>query len=238
MILKKLYKKYLTLTNFFFLLPFFRILKFKRTKWKNLQLLLKKKFFWKLNTNNKKKSKKKNFLFNNNELYISVKHNKRKFFYKNSIELKNNLSIYFDNEISIKEFKNLLSKQIFDRKKLFQNLLLKPFFKIEILLWKLNIFQTVADTKQALLYKIIKINNKFATHNTFLQKGDIITIDKKILLINNNLPIFLQNFIEIDYYTNSIILLNDYNNCNEEITSLFFPEIINLGFFIDFIKKG
>ena len=236
MLLKNFYKKYLKLTNFFFILPFFKILKFKRTKWKNLQKIKKKNFFWKFNK--KKKLKKKKFLFNNNELYTSVKNNKKKFFYKNSIKLKNNLFLYFNNAINIKEFKKALNKQIFDRKKLFQNLLLKPFFKIEILLWKLNIFKTVAETKQALIYKIIKLNNKFAQQNHFLKKGDIITIDKNILLKNNNLPFFLQNFIEIDYYTNSIILLSDYTHCNEEITSLFFPEIINLGFFIDFIKKS
>lgn len=236
MLLKKNYKKYLKLTNFFFILPFFRILKFKRPKWKFLQILLKKNFFWKL-IKKRRRFKKKNKFFNSSKLYVSIKNNKKKFFYKNSINVKNNFFLYFNNAITIKNFKNLLNKQIFDRKKIVQNLLLKPFFKIEILLWKLNIFKTVTEAQQALLYKIIKINNKFAIQNSFLKKGDIITINKKISLINNNLPIFLQNFIEIDYYTNSIIILTDYTNYNKEIVSLFFPEIINLGFFIDFIKK-
>ena len=148
MLFKKTYKAYSKLKTLFFLVPLFRILKFKRTKWKSLQNKLNKNFFWKLQKSKIKKYKRKNIFFNNIDTYVSLKEKRVKSFYKISFELKKTICIFFNHEISLNDFKKKLKKPIFDRKNLFIELLIKPLFKLEILLWKLNFFKTISEIKE------------------------------------------------------------------------------------------
>jgi len=68
----------------------------------------------------------------------------------------------------------------------------------------------------------ILVNNSFVYDAYFLKKGDIIQFKnynlinyKNNYLINSGLD-FLHSFIEIDYYTNCIIILKDLNTLSVE----------------------
>jgi hypothetical protein len=244
MAFKKTYKTYSKLNTFIFIAPYSKILKFKRTKWqrlqKNIHRILKRKSV--LRKVKKVKKETSNFITlvkfpNNLYIYSSFKDKRIKSFYKKSIELKNTLYMYFNNKVSTRYYKKLLKTQITDRKKLFFELLIKPFFFLEVLLLKVGFFKTILEIKQAIIYGKILLNNKLANINVEVKEGDIISIMNTNLMLNKNIPTCLFSLIEVDYYTNTIIILKNYTDLTPDIISILFPEIINLGLFIDFIKS-
>ena len=238
MVFRKTYKSYSQLKTFIYIVPSLRILKFKRTKWKSLQKNL-KFFFSFLLFRKRKKSISDTSKFPNNFLYIYsfVKENRVKSFYKISIELKNSIYAFFNQKVSTGYYKKILKKKLDDRKQLFLEILIKPFFQLEILLWKLSLFKTISEIKQALVYKQIKINNFFILNNIVLKKGDIISLVQNKLMKSKKMPTFLWSFVEIDYYSNTIIIIKDLTEFDVSIIPILIPEIINLGLLIDYIKN-
>ena len=58
---------------------------------------------------------------------------------------------------------------------------------------------------------LINVNQKFVKGNYILKKGDIINFSGKLKyfenLINSKRVFFIRSFLEIDFYTNTIIIL-------------------------------
>lgn len=89
------------------------------------------------------------------------------------------------------------------------------------------------------------MNQKKIHPNYFLKKGDIISFDflsffknsnfKNILLknINNNK---LLPFVEIDYYTNTVIFLKNYNQLTEQEMIFFVSNFLSITKFKSFIE--
>jgi hypothetical protein len=220
------YKLY-TNTNLLLNNPSQRIFKFKRPKWKKLQTLLKKEttFLKKFVDNSVLKVKYK--------FWEKIQTN-----YRDGLYIKNSLSKLYDTFISTAYYKGFLkTKSKKQYKKIFLHCFIKPLFFINIILWKLNFYRSAFESKQALNYNDILLNNKRISHNITLKAGDIISI-KKVSLIDfkNITPEFLFSFIEIDYYTNTIIVLKNIEDLNFDDISFLIKDSIHIKKFIDYIN--
>jgi len=150
-----------------------------------------------------------------------------------SYKAKNELEKRFDfavrNSFFSKVFLNLKSK---NKENIFTQILIKPEFRIDILLSRLKFFATSYQVRQHLNSNLILVNNKPVSGNFFLKKGDVITFKKGIFkspvtdrLLNNEM---LFSFVEIDYYSQTLVLLKDYTSLTFEDFSFFLFEKIQL----------
>jgi ribosomal protein S4 len=209
-----------------------RVLNFKRPKWKKIQ------------KNFKRKKIKFIDIFLQKATYKNW--NKVKKTYKKGLDLKRYLDILSDVKFSISYYKKFLSNQnnsLFFIKNLVFNFLVKKFFRLDLLLWKLKIFSSPYESRQNIKNSFILVNNKSSSELYFLKKGDIIKFKLFSLLtyntkISNNKGFdFLQSFIEIDYYTNCIIILKDLNTFSiEDFFLILHNQSINLKHLLYYIK--
>jgi hypothetical protein len=201
-----------------------KLLKFKHTKWKNYKVLIKKSF------------KNRSFF---NLLKISPRFKvleKKRFFFTSKLILKRNFSQLFDASISIKRAQLEVKKLNFlrlDSFNFYSKSISKFEYNISILLWRLNIFSNVFESRKYVDNKKIIINDSFVSHNYVLKKGDVVfffdfhinsffNLKNQIKLIN-----FIP-FVEIDYYNNSIIIIKDISELSLEDFCLFTPYHFNL----------
>lgn len=212
-----------------------RILKFNRPKWKRLQKnlirLLKKKpkFIRQLTIKNRLR------------VWSRVKSK-----YKSGLNTKNSISMLFDNSIS----KKTLKKNLFFYKKneiddIFRVALIKPQFRIDILLSNLNLFFTSYQARQSINSGIILVNGKTVASNYFLKKGDIICFKKfsishlsslKNLFSFYSKSKYFASFLEIDHYTKTIIIIKDYVQLGEEDFSLMLSNSFDLKLLKDYLQ--
>jgi ribosomal protein S4 len=209
-----------------------RVLNFKRPKWKKIQ------------KNFKRKKIKFVDIFLQKATYKNW--NKVKKTYKKGLELKRYLDILSDVKFSISYYKKFLSNQtnsLFFTKNLVFNFLIKKFFRLDLLLWKLKIFSSPYESRQYIKNNVVLVNNKSSYEAYFLKKGDIIKfksfslLNYKNKILNNKGFDFLQSFIEIDYYTNCIIILKDLNTFSiEDFFLILYNQSINLKYLLYYIK--
>jgi hypothetical protein len=219
--------------NRFYIYPYFfhnRIFQFKRPKWSgaqkkilNLQsqikTLQKKKSLLKVNKLKQiKKNILKNFFFN----FVAVKSKinswqRLRFFFKESLFMKNAVRKYFDGQFSLSYFKKFFKKpqvRCFSIASVF----IRPEFRLDILLWRLKIFSSVFYSKIAIRNKQVTVNNLTKNFDFYLVKGDIIkfsnikTYSLKKYFLKYFKIIFIPSFIELDFYTNTIVVLKSFNN--------------------------
>lgn len=160
-------------------------------------------------------------------------------YYKESLTLRNYLNFLFGCALTLPDYKKtFLQKKVLNRKNDFIQTFINPLFRIEILLWHLNFFLSSYDVKQKIKSKLVLVNNKIIPDNYLLKKGDIITISTKI---NSNYcfcstqKTFFYSFLEVDYYTKTIIILTDPFSLECKDIALFYEHHTNplkLGYYI------
>lgn len=201
------YKKYSNLKDLSPNIPS-RILRFQRPKWKNFQK--------KLATLNKNS----NFFINPFIIKTSNKYwEKSTDNFRNEFQLKRFLINSFDSSVKISNLKKSLkvsSKKI--TKELLINYLVKPLFRLDILLTRLYLFSSSYQARQFISNGSVKVNNKKVLGNFSVSKGDIISFDfsnfNKNLDFSTVVTTFLNNelfysFVEIDFYTKTLIILKN-----------------------------
>ena len=233
--LKKKYKKFSKLNFIIKDFPI-RLLKFHRTKWKKIQqLFLSKKYF----------TRRKVFWSSKTLLYTK-RWSRCKLKYLTGVRLKNHFDCLFDQVFSFLFFKNLkyLNKKM-DKILEYSIYIMKPEFRIDVLLWRLNFFSCCYHSKQNISTKKITVNGKNTYSNYFLKKGDIIYVDNstyhihshfKHLLSKKSNTLRIFTFIEIDYYTNTIIILKNYDELTENDIRLYVSNYIDVAKFKTFIE--
>lgn len=189
------YKLFSKLTlNFYYV----RILKFKNSKWKQIQKIAKN---IKLNKS----------IFNYKQKYILFNTWDRiKLNYKNKLRIKQYLKCRYD-----------LSKILF---KDFLTYCIKQEFNIITCLWRINLFKTLYETKNYINRGLILVNNSVCFNlKKKLCSGDIISFKKDIKINLSNLRInneIFLTYLEVDYYSNTIIVIKDFNKLNFKDLSL------------------
>ena len=185
-----------------------RILKFNRPKWKFFQKKL------------EQISKPSGSFINPLVRKASDKYwDKSSDYFKEGIQLKRYLINSFDSSTKV-SFLNKNIKKDVSVKYLLSNFLVKPLYRIDVLLSRLHLFYSVYQTRQFIKDGIILVNNKKIDINFILKKGDIISFNSKKLYKHLNFEEisskFLNNdavysFIEVDLYTKSLVVLKDIN---------------------------
>ena len=211
-----------------------RVLKFRRPKWKKVQKGL-------ITTFKGSKSFVNPMILKN-----SYQHwDKVKNYYRDGIQFKTRVLSMYDNSFTINFFKKEI---LLNKKKTIKDTLLfgfiKPEFRIDILLWRLNFFSSSFQARQSINEGEIKLNNKKILGNVFLKKGDIISFSScKSLSSSNITNIFSKlfnndifcTFIEVDFYTQTIVIIKNFEELTADDFSLFLTEYFDLKKFKDYL---
>lgn len=234
---------------------------FKQLKhWKNAdyfptKLLKTNKKSWKtlLSTYN---AQKKNQLIKESKVKLnSVIQTKRWDFnrklYKNGLELKRYYYHIFDYVIRNKILKRIYLKEAtkYKESNFINNVLylLKPNFRLDILLWSLGFFNSVYESRKLICSRNVLLNtNKKPNPNNIVNNGDIISIVpfRKDLTFRNisKKKIFFKKqfylFCEIDYYTKTIVVVNDISNIMQSYDNpqVFFKRL-DIRRFVSYLKR-
>lgn len=230
------YKGYHKLFTIFEKFPL-RINSFKSTKWKRVQKLLRfklqkrarslKQNKWKKTLSNRRKYKRRVFV---NNLLIKV--NFRYWYrvenhYENGRRIRNVLSSAFDGALDTNFYRDALhfSKKSCLVHQAHSRVLLKPEFRLDILLWKLNFFRSSYQASQAISERKVHVNGCFIKGNYFLRKGDLISFDSKFraecLDLKESKSSFffskvISTFVEVDYYSNCVVVLKNVEDLSLE----------------------
>lgn len=211
--MKKYYKYKIYLNNNFNLKRFpLRFLKFQKAKWFKFKQYLKNKQYTKRPFYIKNTSFINNLKIFNNKYKIK----RRKNTFRNILSTKRLLYIIFNKAINIKYWRQLQQIKKWKHLDYMLAFLIKPYFKVDVLLWNLDLFISTRAVKKAIKEKEIYLNNKILTKVTFLKKGDVLIIKSPYLNIKKNKTKYLSDkkilsFIELDYYTNTITITKDFS---------------------------
>lgn len=181
---KPIYKIFLSLRTNVQYRKRLRLLKFKKQKWQKFISLL---------TRYNQRRKKKFFTYDLNKYVLSRFTSSFKRKYKIILENKKKVNIFYGflPKIRLKKQKNILIKKKylfrnkFDRTLIFIELFEK---RLDVILYRSHFVRSIAEARQLILHKNVKINNKIVTKNSyFLKPGDLISIHPKLhnLILNN-----------------------------------------------------
>jgi ribosomal protein S4 len=209
-------------------------------KKKNLVFLLKKtkRVLFKKKLFNKKRFKRKESFFNN-----SMVVQKKKFFwckikksYKEGLILKKKIvNCFFDNSISTTFLKKKIRK-VSSTFNFFKSCLIIPEVRVDILLFRLNFFSSSFQARQSLNEGEILVNGKIVKGNYFLKKGDIISFcskksntlfDLKKMINKQLLSQSFCPFVEIDFYTKTIVIFKSINEFSNMDFNFLFPNFFD-----------
>jgi ribosomal 50S subunit-recycling heat shock protein len=234
-----------------------RVFKFKRTKWKQLQDKYNKIFF-------KQKSRSKNQLIKNsvNSVFKRVKKTtklnsykftsfikkkytffnscttkkkkkskeRRTFFFSRRLQNKRFFSTLYDNAVKYKK-SSVLKKNIY-----LLNALIKNEYRLDVLLWNLNLFSTCYSAVEAINNGFIFLNKKRILSNVYVKKNDILDvcysgIQKNRAFFNlKQYPISFKflTFVEFDAYTKSFIIVKNLDELDSDDLKLLVIKFFNL----------
>ena len=115
------------------------------------------------------------------------------------------------------------------------NYLIKPHFQLNILLSNLHFFSTPFQASQEIYNKKVLVNDKTINYNLCLKKGDIITFKRnspfrylKCFLQRYSFDNRLFSFIEVDYETETIIVIKNFFELGLEDFQLLIKDSIQL----------
>lgn len=216
----KIYKKIDLISRF----PL-RILKFKRPKWSILKMRFKKK------TRSRRYRLGKRLIdITCIKKYFKFWH-KLKYSYKNSLKTYSFLSGLFDNSHSKRILKK--SVELKYRKEIYSKIFFENYYKPCTLTWLANLLSSSFNARQKISAKTLLVNNKVASSSRFLVKGDILNLcDKSIkikkLLRKINKQYSILTHVEIDYYSQQLIVLKDISSLSKADYSLLIFDYINI----------
>ena len=228
------YKGYNNLSQPFERFPV-RVLKFRNTKWKRVQKQLSSSLFL-----------DKKFVDNFSTKVSYKTWEKLDNYYREGNRLKNNIVNFFDKSISASSLKKILKNSSLSSttRGMYLHTLLKPEFRVDILLWRLNFFASSYEARQALNERKILVNQKAVSGNFFLSKGDVVSFTNKcnvdFLTIKEHKNNFLStdtilSFVEVDYYSNTVVVIKDLTDLTADDFYLIVKESFNLKYIRDYI---
>lgn len=211
----------------------YRIKYFHHTKWKRFLI--------------QNRSKVRRYKFKNFSCR-SFSKGKRKFiqmkkYYRDCLLKRIHLQQIYNNSFNLK----ILRRDLFDVKNLSYVTLLKLFlikhlFFLNILLWKLHFFSSTSEASNYINSNFVFVNKKATCSNYLLKVGDIITFKESLLLnFKTNLykykffPCF-YSFIEIDYYTCTIVVVKNHESFISDDYSMILSKPINVSSVYNSIK--
>jgi ribosomal protein S4 len=222
----KKYKKYSKIRELSPYIPA-RISKFQRPKWKFFQKRLdslKKSSDFFVNPLIKKSSNKS--------------WEKTTDYFRDETLLKRFLVNSFDSSIKLSSFQKSVkpsSKKI--TKDLLLHYLVKPLYRVDILLSRFHLFSSSYQARQFISNGVVLVNGKQISGNFFLKKGDIVSFNSSKIHENLEFSTFFNNFlnnelfysfVEIDYYTKTLIVLKDLKDLTLDDLNLLITDYFDI----------
>jgi len=203
---------------------------FKHSKWsfiKNALKKIKKKNF----TNFFKLSKKLKFLI------------KKKKIFKTNLIYTKNIKLLLDNSIKLRKIKKSINlEKDLNFRNIFKKILIKSEYRIDVLLYRLKIFNNIFDARKYISTKGVLINNELIYFNKTLKKGDLLNFEKLLYSLKKNIKVNVESpyilpFIEVDFYTSQLIIIKNLSELSEEDLLLFFKYFCNISQLYNLIFK-
>lgn len=202
---------------------------------------IKQKFFFKKNF--------KNFFFHYNRLSISHYISRSRFLFKNLLFMKSIVLKYFYGCIKIKSFKKIPKTYFYKDNLIF--MFIKPEFRLDILLWRLQFFKSPYLARFAFQKNLININYNLINFSYFLKNHykrclngyELISLNLKLkYFFKRNLNLYIKSlnlctFLEIDYYLGNIILLKPLSRFSYRDINSILKEPLCVYKFKDYIFK-
>ena len=228
------YKGYNQLSQPFDRFPL-RILKFKNTKWKKIQKVL-----------SISQLSKKKFVENFSIKVPYKTWEKINNYYKEGHKLKSSIYMLYDKAVSVSYFRSILKNNTLSStlRNMYLHTLLKPEFRLDILLWRLHFFDSSYQARQAINEKKVKVNQKRVAGNFFLSKGDIISFSESFNFRNldisqkinkNTQSDTVFSFVEVDYYSNTVVVIKNLKDLTTDDFHLLLNETYNIKKIKDYI---
>ncbi len=197
-----------------------RILKFKRPKWQRLKEILLNQTNLGIELND--------ITIIKNDIKVWDKIRKS---YKERLKTYSFLSAAFDNSLKIKKLKS--ESNITVRKQIYLKYIYENYYRTCSLLWIANIFGSSFEARQKIAARSIFVNNKLASPSSILNKGDIISVTDNNVVIEKinkkyNPTVSVLTHVEIDYYSQNIVIVKDKLNLSEEDFFLLSLDYINI----------
>lgn len=151
-------------------------------------------------------------------------------FFKNSLIMRTRVNHYFDGGFSNRLLKNGLGKDL-SHLNVFRSLFIKPEFRADILLWRLNFFPSIHSARIAFRRGLVLVNGCKVLFNHYVKRGDVVlvNIETNFQLVTNSKirGVHFCPFVEIDYYTNTVVILYDASSLPKNSFSLIVRERFN-----------
>lgn len=179
--------------------------------------------------------------FNNLKFQVSFKKWERvKNVYKSSLFLKRFYFHLYDHKLAYKIIKKkLLEVPNMSYISCFQSFM-QFELRLDILLWRLRFFSTSHQASIVINHGFIKVNSKVVKSNYILQPGDVVMVEDTcnflFFLRRLKKTFLMQNFFEVDYYTNNIIILDSLISFDHFDYSLFIKQYFDLMKFYNSLK--
>jgi len=150
--------------------------------------------------------------------------------YKSRLEFYTSLSTRFDQSIKIRRLKSYKIVSRFDN---YVKHLAEGFFKTTALLWSTYFFKSTFEAKQHIDGLGIILNGVKLKANESLSSGDVLSVLDDSFKLSNNLNKYSDNnqilsFVELDYYSQSAVVLKDIQNLSEEDLNLLLIDSLGL----------
>lgn len=150
--------------------------------------------------------------------------------YKSRLEFYSSLSARFDQSFKIRRLKSYKTLVRFDN---YVKHLAEGYFKVTVLLWSTYFFKSSFEAKQQIDFSNIILNNEKAQSNKLLTSGSVVSVINDKFKLRDNLNKYSNNnqifsFIEVDYYSQSLVLLKNVNEISENDLSLLLVDSLGL----------
>jgi hypothetical protein len=176
-----------------------RVLKFKKIKWKKTRKSL-------------LRVKGKTIFLNHNTITVRTKvWDRAKNYYKNKLLIALSLTQRYDCKLQVQE-------SFCYEKDFYLRNFLKNEYRVDFIIWSLNFFSSIYEARQHIKNGFLVVNNKVTrSDHLIVSRGDVLVILKK----KNKLPQTIKkefrfSFLEVDYYTQTIVILKDLKYLNSQ----------------------
>jgi len=207
-------------------LPIKLLKNLKKFKWNNLKTNYNNFIISKISNNFIKYLPKRNF---SNPINITIRQRNwgNLNLVKTKILIKKQIKEIYDNSFKYQIIKNKIKKlKNLNNLLILKKIIIKSEFRIDILLWRLCVVENVFIARHYINIGLIKVNNNNITNNYILKKGDFVQFNflksnfieqsNKIIKIYN-----FNNFIIIDQYTKSLLILKNFDELSIEDISIY-----------------
>jgi hypothetical protein len=178
----------------------------------------------------------KNFLLKINTIKNECRRwSRSKKFYRDRLKVRCLISTIFGGFIKKSKFNFLLGFRY--KRDIYLNRLYKNYYKICILLWLSNLCSSPFQAKESLNLGSVLLNGLKVYSDKNLIKGDVLMLEDKRIFLKSNLFKFTKScsflsFLEIDYYSQNIVLIKSLEDLSINDFILISKEYIHIKYLL------